>query len=125
VTAWGDGPPRFRKERFVQISISGRNGSLSAEMSEYLREKLAKLNKIFERIESIAATVEFRPELTTVEVLVNAEHKHDLVASDQADNFHGAVDMAVHKMESQLRRYKERIQEHRRTPPMGGANLDV
>ena len=104
----------------MQISISSRNGSLSPEMSEYLREKLAKLNKIFERIESIEATVELRPELTTVEVLVNAEHKHDLVARDQADNFHGAVDLVMHKMESQLRRYKDRIQEHRRTPPMGG-----
>ena len=104
----------------MQISISSRNGSLSDEMGEYLREKLAKLTKLFDRIESIAATVEFRPDLTTVEVLVNAEHKHDLVARDEASNFHGAVDLAVHKMETQLRRYKERIQNHRRRPPMGG-----
>jgi putative sigma-54 modulation protein len=89
-------------------------------MSEYIREKLAKFTKIFERIESIAATVEFRPELTKVEVLVNAEHKHDMVARDESSDFQGAVDLAVHKMETQLRRYKERIQEHRRTPPMGG-----
>lgn len=104
----------------MQISISSRNGSLSAEMSEYMREKLAKLLKIFERIESIAATVEFRPELTRIEVLVNAEHKHDLVARDEASTFQGAVDLTVHKIETQLRRYKERIQEHRRRPPMGG-----
>ncbi len=104
----------------MQVSISSRNGSLSAEMSEYIQEKLAKLPKIFERIESIAATVELRPELTKVEVLVNAEHKHDLVARDEASNFHGAVDLAVHKIETQLRRYKERIQQHRHTPPMGG-----
>ena len=106
----------------MQISISSRNGSLSAEMSEYVREKLAKLPKIFERIESIAATVEFRPEMTRIELLVNAEHKHDLVARDEASNFQGAVDLAMHKMETQLRRYKERIQQHRRTPPMGGVN---
>ena len=104
----------------MQISISSRNGSLSPEMSEYLRDKLAKLPKIFERIESIAVTVEFRQELTKVEVLVNAEHKHDMVARDEGSDFQGAVDLAVHKMETQLRRYKERIQEHRRTPPMGG-----
>ena len=104
----------------MHISISSRNGSLSPEMSEYIREKLAKLPKIFERIESIAATVELRPEMTKVEVLVNAEHKHDLVARDEGSDFQGAVDLAVHKMETQLRRYKERIQQHRRTPPMGG-----
>ena len=104
----------------MQISISGRNGSLSDEMETYLREKLNKFTKIFERIESISVTVEFRTEQTTVEVLVNCEHKHDLVARDESSNFHGAVDLATHKMEGQLRRYKERVQEHRRTPPMGG-----
>ncbi len=104
----------------MQISISGRNGTLSEEMRAYFDEKLNKFTKIFERIESIAATVEFRPDQVSVEVLVNAEHKHDLVARDEAPSFHGAVDLVTHKMESQLRRYKDKIQQHRRTPPMGG-----
>ena len=107
----------------MQISISSRNGSLSSEMNTYVRDKLSKLSKIFDRIASIAATVEFHTDQTKVEVLVNAEHKHDLVASDSAASFHGAVDLAVHKMEGQLRRYKEKIQEHRRTPPMSGTAL--
>ena len=104
----------------MQISISSRHGSLSPDMSEYIAEKLRKFPKIFARIESIESTVELRPDLTKIEILVNAEHNHDLVARDQAPGFHAAVDLAVHKMESQLRRYKEKIQEHRRTPPMGG-----
>ena len=104
----------------MQISISSRHGSLSEEMDAYIQDKLSKLPKIFERIESIAATVELRPEQTSVEILVNCEHKHDLVARDEAPTFHGAVDLVVHKVEGQLRRYKEKIQDRRRTPPMGG-----
>ena len=107
----------------MQISISSRHGSLSEEMDVYLRDKLSKFPKIFERIESIAATVELRPEQTTVEILLNCEHKHDLVARDEAPGFQGAVDLAVHKMEGQLRRYKGKIQDHRRTPPMGGSPM--
>jgi ribosome-associated translation inhibitor RaiA len=30
-----------------------------------------------------------------------------------------AVDLALHKLEGQLRRYKEKIQDHRRTPSAG------
>ena len=105
----------------MQISVSSRHGSLSPDMSEYVTEKLAKFPKIFARIESIEATVDLRPDLTQVGVLVNAEHNHNLVARDQAPSFYAAVDLAVHKMDSQLRRYKERIQEHRRRPPAGGA----
>ena len=106
----------------MEMKISSRHGSLSQEMNEYITEKLAKFPKIFGRIESIEATVELRPEQTKVEVLVNAEHNHDLVARDEAPSFHAAVDQAIHKMESQLRRYKEKIQEHRRTLDMGGNN---
>lgn len=105
----------------MQISISSRHGSLSEEMHSYVNEKLSKFTKIFARIESIAVTIDLRPDSSSVEILVNAEHNHDLVAREAAPSFHAAVDLAVHKMESQLRRYKERIQEHRRTPPMGGA----
>ena len=104
----------------MQISISSRHGSLSEEMDAYIQDKLSKFSKIFERIESIAVTVELRPEQTTIEILVNCEHKHDLVSRDEAPSFHGAVDLAVHKMEGQLRRYKDKIQDRRRTPPMGG-----
>ncbi len=103
----------------MQISISSRHGSLTEQMSEYVRGKVAKFPKIFERIESIAVTVELRPDQTKVEILVNAEHRHDLVARDEAPTLQAAVDQAVHKMEGQLRRYKEKIQEHRRTPSMG------
>ena len=105
----------------MQISISSRHGSLTREMGDYLHKKASKLLKIFDRIESIDATVEFGSDQTQVDILVNAEHKHDLVASDQAVNFFAAADQAVHKMEGQLRRYKEKIQEHRRTPPASGA----
>jgi ribosome-associated translation inhibitor RaiA len=31
-----------------------------------------------------------------------------------------AVDLIMDKLERQLTRYKEKIQDHRRTPPMGG-----
>lgn len=109
----------------MQISISTRHGSLTSEMNEYLEKKTSKLLKIFDRIESIEATVDWVSDRAHIELLVNAEHKHDMIVNEESDSFHGAVDMVVHRMEEKLRRYKEKLQGQRRRqvppPPM---NLD-
>jgi putative sigma-54 modulation protein len=51
-----------------------------------------------------------------VELRVSAEHKHDFVGYEQAATLFGAVDGALHKLEHQLRKYKEKVQDHHRTP---------
>ena len=54
-----------------------------------------------------------------VEFVVSAEHKHDFVASERNKDVLAAVDLVMAKLEGQLRRYKEKIQDHRRTPSTG------
>ena len=60
-----------------------------------------------------------KKEVKMAEIVVQAEHKHDLVAREHHGELLAAVDLAVEKLEGQLRRYKEKIQDHRRTPPTG------
>ena len=51
-----------------------------------------------------------------VDLRVSAEHKHDFAASQRSSDLMGAVDQVVHKVEQQLRKYKQKIQEHHRSP---------
>jgi putative sigma-54 modulation protein len=104
----------------VQIKISSRHGHLSEESQSAIRDKVAKLPHYFERLTSIEATVDLKNDhQKTVELLVSAEHKHDFVARESHTDVMAAVDMVVEKMEGQLRRYKEKVQDHRRTPSVG------
>ena len=48
-----------------------------------------------------------------VEILVDAEHKHDFVAHDQHEELIAALDLAVDRIKHQIHRYKEKIQERR------------
>jgi putative sigma-54 modulation protein len=48
-----------------------------------------------------------------VEILVSAEHKHDFVAKEEGPTPEAAMDSCVHKIEHQLRRYKEKVQRHK------------
>ena len=100
----------------MQVIISARHGQLSDESREKIAEKLQKLPRFFERMMSIELTIDLEHEENPhVELLVSAEHKHDFVATDQSDNLIGSVDTVIHKVEQQLRKYKEKIQSRHRT----------
>jgi putative sigma-54 modulation protein len=101
----------------VQISISARHGTLSEATQAKLRSKVEKLNRYFDRLTAIEVTVDLSSsETPRVDLNVAAEHKHDFVAHEMADSLWAAVDAAIHKMEQQLRRYKEKVQERHRNP---------
>jgi putative sigma-54 modulation protein len=101
----------------VQIQISTRHGHVSDATQEKIRSKVERLNRYFERLTTIEVTLDMEhPTAASVDVKVSAEHKHDFVAAAKAENLLAAVDAVVEKMEQQLRKYKERVQDrHRNT----------
>lgn len=103
----------------MQIAISARHGNLSDGTQQYIEQKAEKLLRFFERLTRIEVTVDFQKQEPVVELLVSAEHKHDFVARKRAPNVLAAVDEVIHKMEQQLRKYKQRIQDHRGRPSAG------
>ncbi|MGQ9575517.1 MAG: ribosome hibernation-promoting factor, HPF/YfiA family [Thermoguttaceae bacterium] len=100
----------------MQVRIAARHGTLSQATQARIATKLEKLRRVFGRLVGIEVTVHLeRRDKPTVDVRVSAEHKHDFVASYCSDDLFGAVDQVVHKLEQQLRRYKQKIQEHHRS----------
>jgi putative sigma-54 modulation protein len=106
----------------VQIEITTRHGSLTPEQQEYLQNKAEKLTKYFNRLMAIHVNVEHGKHSWQVEIVVSAEHKHDFVAYEDAPTPEAAMDLCEHKIEQQIRRYKEKVQEHRDAVPHGGTS---
>ncbi|MGE3809582.1 MAG: ribosome-associated translation inhibitor RaiA [Gemmataceae bacterium] len=103
----------------MQIKISARHGHLNEETQEFIREKAEKLLHFFSRLTQIEVTVDLQNEVKQVEFLVSAEHKHDFVAHEKNTDLLAAVDLVIDKLEAQLRKYKEKIQDHRRNLSTG------
>ena len=101
----------------MRVNISTRHGHLHGETQAKIGAKLEKLTRYFDRLTSVDLTVdlEHRDE-PVVELQVSAEHKHDFVAHEQHENLLSALEAAVQKVEQQLRKYKERVQERHRNP---------
>ena len=100
----------------MQIQVTTRHGHLSEASQEKISAKAEKLTRIFERLTAIEVIVDLTDEATPrVDLKVSAEHKHDFVAHDQSDNLMGSVDAVMHRLEQQLRKYKEKVQERHRS----------
>jgi len=101
----------------VQVTVTSKHGTVKAETQAYIREKAEKLLTYFDRVMSIGVTCTFESNKATVEIVVDAEHKHNFVAEATDSSVSAAFDAALHKMEHQIHKYKEKVQDHRHTPP--------
>jgi putative sigma-54 modulation protein len=103
----------------VQIKISTRHGHLSEESQRFIEDKAQKLLHFFQRLTMIDVTVDLQDPAKMVEFVVLAEHKHEFVARERNVDLLAAVDLVLDKLEKQITRYKEKIQDRRRTPSAG------
>ncbi len=98
----------------MEIKVSARHGSLSQVTQDKVKAKVEKITRLFDRLTEIIVAINLENrEQIMVDLRVSAEHKHDFVASQQGDELMGALDGAVHKVEQQIRKYKEKLQKHK------------
>jgi putative sigma-54 modulation protein len=99
----------------VQVKVSTRHGHLSEASQEKIAAKVQKLLRINDRLTSADITIDLEDSAKPrVDLKVAAEHKHVFVAHDQSEELMGCVDNVVHRLEQQLRKHKEKVQDRHR-----------
>lgn len=108
----------------MQINVSVRHGQISDATRSKIETKLEKLTRFFERLTAIELAVDLEHrDVPRVDLRVSAEHKHDFIATEQSGELMASVDRVVHKMDQQLRKYKDKVQDHHRFPGIREARL--
>ena len=102
----------------VQVAITCRHGSIRDDVRDYIGNKAEKLLTYFERVSAIQVTVVFVKDRIEVEILVDTEHRHNFGSSDVGEDVPATFERALHKMEQQIRKYKQKLQDHRRDLPL-------
>ncbi len=101
----------------MQTNISARHGQLSTSTQEKVIEKVEKLNRYFDRVTAIHVTVDLEHrDNPSVEMKVSAERSEAFIATDASGGVMSSLDGALHKIEQQIRRHKEKRTERRRPP---------
>lgn len=97
----------------MQISIIGRHTDLTEELKQYINKKVQKLPRFYNRITSIEVIVDGDSRDSKVEIIVKTTHHQPLVAHESGKDTYASFDLAIDKMERQLRRTKERLRNHK------------
>lgn len=98
----------------MQVNISARHGHLSPASQSKISTKVARLKRFFSRISALHVTVDLEnAALPAVEIIASGEHMHEMVSHETSKHLWRSVDGAVQKLEQQLRKHKEKIQDHK------------
>jgi len=97
------------------FTISGKHIEITESIKKHAEEKASKLPKYYNSINQVEVIIDGNQGGgTTVEVIARAEHSKVFVGTETGEDAYRCIDMAIHKLERQLRRAKgkERDNKH-------------
>jgi putative sigma-54 modulation protein len=105
------------------FTITGRRIEITEALRTHAQAKCEKLPRYYNSINHIEVIIEGNDGgKPSVEVIAHAEHCSDFVVKEAGEDAYACIDMAVHKLERQLQRKKEkqRNNKHIGTEPEPG-----
>ena len=98
------------------FTISGKHIEITQAIREHAEEKTSKLPKYYNSINQVEVIIDGNQGgSTSVEVIVRAEHSKVFVGTETGEDAYRCIDMAVHKIERQLRRVKGKERDDKHT----------
>jgi len=98
------------------FTISGKHIEITESMRKHAEEKASKLPKYYSSINQVEVIIDGNQGGgTSVEIIARAEHSKVFVGSETGEDAYRCIDMAVHKLERQLRRVKGKERDNKHT----------
>lgn len=94
--------------------MTGKHIDVTDAMRSHAEDKVLKLPRYYSGINQVEVIVDGGTSgQFSVEVIARGEHSNVFVASDTGDDTYACIDMAVHKLERQLSKKKEKERSHK------------
>ena len=90
------------------FTITGRHFEITDRIRAHAEEKTEKLPKYYDSINQVEVIIEGGTADHGVEIIVRAEHSNVFIAKEAGEDILACIDLAVHKLEGQLRKKKDK-----------------
>ena len=98
------------------FTISGKHIEITEAIKMHAEEKTSKLPKYYNSINQIEVIIDGgQGGGASVEIIARAEHSKIFVGTEAGEDAYRCIDMAVHKLERQLRRAKSKERDNKHT----------
>ena len=101
------------------FTISGKHIEITEAIRRHAEEKTSKLPRYYNSINQVEVIIDGQPGgNTSVEVIARGERSKVFIVTERGEDAYRCIDVAVRKLERQLRRKKGKERNHKHT---GGA----
>ncbi len=97
----------------MNIIVNARHMEITPQMRDYALDKASKLPRYFDRIMSIEVILDQEGGAPTCEVIVDASRTARFIGTHRGEDVYGCVDNAIHKVEEQIRRHKDKVRDRK------------
>ena len=97
----------------VTIEFKGRHDHITERMQEHATKKLQRLGRFEDALTRVEVVADHAHENPEIELIVHLRKGAPMVAKDRGESFSGTIDLLVDKMEAQLRKWKEKLTNHK------------
>jgi putative sigma-54 modulation protein len=98
-------------EKGYTVSITGRHVHVTQGMKDHAAGKIAHLERVGDRIIDITVTMDIQKLDHRVDILM--KYGHTIIRSHAVtSDMYVSIDQAVTKLESQLKKYRNKIHDH-------------
>ena len=96
------------------FTISGKHIEITESIKKHAEEKASKLPKYYNSINHVEVIIDGNQgKGMSVEIIARAEHSKTFVGTETGEDAYRCIDMAVHKLERQLRRAKSKERDNK------------
>jgi putative sigma-54 modulation protein len=100
------------------FTITGKHIEITDALRKHAEEKVLKLPKHYDRLSQVEVLIDGQASgksgvTIAVEVIAKGEHSNLFVVTESGDDAYTCIDMAVHKMERQLSKKKEKQRDNK------------
>jgi len=98
----------------MQLTISGHQIDLTDSMKNYIGEKMQRIERHFDHLNSIDVILHVEKIHHKAEATINAKGV-TMHAHADSENMYASIDELTDKLDSQVRKHKEKITNHHRS----------
>jgi len=101
------------------FTITGKHVDITEAIKRYAEEKTSKLPRYYDSINQVEVIIDGnKGGNVSVEIIARAEHNKIFVVTERGEDAYSCIDIAVHKLERQLKKRKGKERENKHA---GGA----
>ncbi|MDH3345843.1 MAG: ribosome-associated translation inhibitor RaiA [Kiritimatiellaceae bacterium] len=96
----------------MQVHITGRNVPITDSIREHIYEKIERCWSGLSRVHDVQVILELQKRTHTSEIVVTGKDHIHIEAKEESENMYTSIDQSIEKIERQLRKKREKVQDH-------------